>query len=213
LFAVGHIALGYLLGRGTAKALKTKLNIPLVVLVAVIPDVDILFRSIHHRGPTHSAVVEFIVFLPLLFVYRKQAIPYLLALIQHSLIGDFIVGYGSPVQLFWPLTTRYFGLAIDIRSPTNMTLEWVFFLLSMIVMFKTNDFATFIKPHKSNLILVIPMFALLSPMFLDSSLNLPPWLTPPHLVFATLFLVAVTIEFLNILTYSPSSEDRSKARA
>jgi membrane-bound metal-dependent hydrolase YbcI (DUF457 family) len=207
LYAVGHIALGYLISKGSAKALNTRLNIPLVILLAVIPDVDILFRLVQHRGPTHSVVAAIIVFLPLLFVYRKQAVPYLLALIQHSLIGDFIAARAQPVQLFWPVTTSYFGLTIDIRSPTNVAIEWAVFLVSMIVLFLTEDFTRFITPHKSNLILVIPTFALLLPIFSDSSLHVPAWLIPPHLVFATIFLVAVTIEFLNILTYYPSSED------
>jgi membrane-bound metal-dependent hydrolase YbcI (DUF457 family) len=70
------MAIGYLSGRISAKLLATKADIPTLLTLSVIPDVDILFsRFIEHRGPTHSIIAALIVFAPFLAVYRKKAIP------------------------------------------------------------------------------------------------------------------------------------------
>ncbi|MGC9346189.1 MAG: hypothetical protein ACP5ER_05315, partial [Candidatus Bathyarchaeales archaeon] len=78
-FAVGHFAFGYILSKTSAKALKTKLNIPLVLTLSVIPDVDILIPILEHRGPTHSIIMACLVFIPIFAIYHKKATPYLIA--------------------------------------------------------------------------------------------------------------------------------------
>ena len=42
LFAVGHMSLAYLLGKGSAKWLKVKINIPLIMVLSILPDADII---------------------------------------------------------------------------------------------------------------------------------------------------------------------------
>ena len=102
----------YLLGKGSSKLLHVKINIPMLKVLSIIPDVDIIFDQLTgaqlRRGPSHSAVVATIVFIPFFIVYRKKAVPYFLALISHSLIGDFFIG--GNVQLLWPISTNKFGL-------------------------------------------------------------------------------------------------------
>jgi membrane-bound metal-dependent hydrolase YbcI (DUF457 family) len=101
-FAEGHIALGYILARFSSSLLKVRINIPLVLALTVIPDVDILFEpSLAHRGPMHSIIILIAVFIPFLIAYRKVAIPYFLAVAQHAMIGDYLGG--GQLQLFWPL--------------------------------------------------------------------------------------------------------------
>ena len=174
-----------------------KLNIPLVITLSVIPDTDILIPFLEHRGPAHSIITLFMVFIPIFAIYRKKAIPYFLALIQHPLIGDYITG--GRIQLLWPLTTQYYGMEICIKSQTNITLEWIVFLTSIIVMLKAKDTVTFFQPHKSNLILVIPTFTVLLPTFLSFPLNVPAWLIPPHLAYISIFSASIIIDLIKTL--------------
>jgi len=149
------------------------------------------------------------VFIPIFAIYRRKAIPYFLALIQHPLIGDYIAG--SPLQLLWPLTTQYYGMGIGIKSQTNITIEWLIFLASMTIMLKTKDIMTFFQPRNSNLILSIPTFTVLLPTFLAFPLEVPPILILPHLVFVILFLTSILIDLRKILLI-PSVNPTQKAR-
>jgi membrane-bound metal-dependent hydrolase YbcI (DUF457 family) len=200
-FAVGHIAFAFLSSKASATLLKTKLNIQLALTLSVIPDIDILIQkyldaSLQHRGPTHSVIVAFIVFAPFFVVYRRKAVPYFVALIQHSLVGDFIAG--GQIQLLWPLTNQFFGMTIEISSLTNIMIEWTAFLASMAVMLITKDFAVFIRQQKSNLILAIPTFTVLLPPILSYPLDVPILLVPPHVVYAVMFSAAIIVEIFAI---------------
>jgi len=196
-FAVGHFAFGYILSKTSARALKTKLNIPLVLTLSVIPDIDILIPILEHRGPTHSIIMALIVFIPIFAVYHKKATPYFIALIQHSLIGDYVAG--CQTQLLWPITTQQYGTGINIKSQTNITIEWIIFLTSVIIMLKTRDTATFFQPHNSNLILTIPTFTVLLPTFLNFPIDVPPLLIPPHLAYIFIFSTSIIIDVFKIL--------------
>jgi hypothetical protein len=193
---VGHFAIGYVFGKLTAQATKTNLNIPLILTLSVIPDVDILVPYVEHRGPFHSVIMAAIVFIPLFALYGKMASPYFVASIQHSLIGDYIAG--GRVQLFWPLTSQPFGIEMGIRSQTNITLEWLTFLVAVIIILKTKDIATLLQPHNSNLILSIPTFTVLLPILLAFPLEVPPALIPPHIIYLTLFLTSLLIDIKKI---------------
>ena len=147
MFAVGHMALAYLLGKATAKLLKVQINIPLILILSVIPDIDLLYdfilKTAIHRGPTHSILLATLVFIPLFIFYRQKAVPYFTALISHSLIADLLIG--GEVQLLWPLSTTRFGLHalgfpyIDNYNPINITLELTLFAIALLVMLKTRD--------------------------------------------------------------------------
>jgi membrane-bound metal-dependent hydrolase YbcI (DUF457 family) len=188
------------LGKASAKITKTKLNIPIALTISVIPDIDILVPFLQHRGPVHSIVTLFMFFIPIFAIYRKKVIPYFLALIQHSLIGDYITGGG--IQLLWPITTQYYGMGIGIKSQTNITIEWTMFLASIIMMLKTKDMAIFFQPHNSSLILSIPTFTVLLPTFLAFPLEVPPILILPHIVYLILLLTSILIDVRKILTNS-----------
>lgn len=170
-------------------------------MLSVIPDADIVIENIvpflYHRGPTHSIVILSLIFVPVFAVYRVKAVPYFLALIQHPLIGDFLTA--GPVQLFWPVSGRYYGILMDIEGPANISLEWIVFTVSLIIMLKAKDMIKFFQPHNSNLILAIPTFTVLLPTFLGIPLEVPVWLVPLHLFFVFLFLAAILIDVHRIL--------------
>lgn len=202
-FAVGHLALGYISSKTSAKLLKTKLNIPLVLTLSVVPDIDIfiqtLIPTLEHRGPTHSIIMALIAFIPIFAIYHKKATPYLVALIGHSLVGDYITGQ---TQLLWPTTTQSYGTGIDIVSQTNVTIELLIFLASIAIMVKTRDAATLLQPHKSNLNLTlsIPTFTVLLPTFISFPSYVPTLLIVPHLIYIFIFSASIIIDLRKIFT-------------
>ena len=198
-FAVGHFALGYILSKLTAKFTKTKLNIPLVFTLSVIPDIDILITPLEHRGPTHSIIVATIIFMPLFAIWSKNALPYFVAYIQNSLIGDFIAG--GRTQLFWPLTSQLYGIEISIKSLTNIALEWILFLAAAIVLIRSRDLQFLLQPNNSNLLLFIPTCTVLLPTFLAFPMEVPIALVPPHILFLTLFSMSLLIDIKKFLMH------------
>jgi membrane-bound metal-dependent hydrolase YbcI (DUF457 family) len=204
LFAVGHMSLAYLLGKGSGKALHIKPNIPLLMVLSILPDIDILFDFLSgaeiHRGPTHSILVAALAFIPIFIYYRKKAIPYFLALISHPLLADFIIG--GHLQLFWPISSQEFGLHelggpyINIFSSINIALEMGLFVIAMIALYKSGDWRVFISSNKTNLILIIPIATVLLPStvgypFSSSLIFSAPLLALAHVVYLVLFLFAV----------------------
>ena len=189
------MALAYLLGKPSAKLLKVNLNIPLLLVLSIIPDIDILFMPQMHRGPTHSIITAVLVFIPFFIVYRQKAVPYFIALISHSLIGDFLVG--GRVMLFWPLTRAGFGLHelgsyyIAIENPVNVALEIILFLAATAIMLKTRDILQFFQNKKSNLVLIIPILTVLLPSVISYPLDVPTLLKLPHLFYLVLFSASV----------------------
>jgi len=202
-FAVGHMALAYLLGKASAKLLKVNINIPLILVLSIIPDIDILFdflfNSDMHRGPTHSIIVAIVVFIPFFLLYRQRATPYFAALASHSLIGDFLIG--GQLQLLWPLSTNEFGARelgfpyINIYNPINVALEFTLFAIALAVMLKTRDLFHFFRNSKLNLILIIPIFTVLLPTFISYPLRVPLLLILPHLFYLIIFSIAVSLAF------------------
>lgn len=198
MYAVGHLALGYITGKATSKLLNVNVNIPLLFLASIIPDIDLLIPGLQHRGPTHSLIISIIIFIPLAAYYRKKAIPYFIALTQHSLIGDYLTGGG--IQLLWPLnSTHYYGLPIEITSLTNITIEWIFFLTAFTILLKTKDAQTLFQPHPSNLLLSIPAFTVLLPTLLSFPEYVPLALIIPHLIYLAIFTISILIDFKALL--------------
>jgi len=198
MYAVGHLALGYITGRATSKLLNANVNIPLLFLASIIPDIDLLIPGLQHRGPTHSLIVSILIFIPLTIYYGKKAIPYFVAFTQHSLIGDYLTSGG--IQLLWPINSIYYcSLEIQLISLTNILLEWIFFLTAFTILLKTRDAQTLLQPHPSNLLLSIPIFTVLLPTLLSFPQYVPPALIIPHLTYLAIFTISILIDFKAIL--------------
>lgn len=198
-FAVGHFAIGYIFSKLAAQATKTKVNIPLVLTLSIIPDVDILVPWVEHRGPFHSIIMAVIIFIPVFALHRKAALPYFVALAQHSLVSDYVAG--GQVQLLWPLTSRFFGIETCITSLANVLLEWAAFILATAIMWVTKDIRVFVQPHSSNLVLAIPTFTVLLPTLFAFPLEVPITLIPPHIVYLILFLTSILIDLKSNWTH------------
>lgn len=197
MFAVGHIGLGYLLGKAFQRLLKTEVNLPLIFLLSVIPDVDLLIPDQVHRGFTHSMVVLSFVFIPFFVYYRKRSIPYFVATAQHALVGDFLTNGGA--EILWPLTSTAFGVGIGMKSWINISLEWAVFLVAVAILFRTNDFRSLLKPSGSNLLLLVPAGVIVVSAILGRAGGVPFSLLIPHLVFLVLFSVVIVNALLGLV--------------
>ncbi len=196
MYAVGHLAIGYITGKATEKLLNIKINLPLLLLVSIISDIDLLIPGLEHRGPTHSLIILTLLFLPLFRVYGKKTAPYFVALAQHSLIGDYVTG---GVQLLWPLTTHIYGLAFEATSLAAVVLEWGFFLASLTIMLKMKDIQKLLQRHPSNLLLSVPVATVLLPTLASFPLSVPLELILPHLAYLTLFILSILLDVKYVL--------------
>jgi len=199
MYAVGHLALGYLSGKTASKILNVNTNIPLLFLMSVLPDVDLLIPGLQHRGPLHSVILFCLLFLPAFILFKKRAIPYFVALIQHILIGDYLTG---GTQLLWPITTNLYpsGLDIEITSLTNILIEWTLFLTSTAILFKTKDAWLLFQQHTSNMILAIPVLTVLLPTLLSFPIYVSLELIIPHLSYMALFTYSILVDLRAIFT-------------
>jgi len=193
MYAVGHLAIGYLSGKATSKFAQTEVNVPLLFALSIIPDIDLLIPGLRHRGPTHSIIILCLLFLPAFVFYRKKATPYFVALILHPLVGDTLTG---GAQLLWPLTANYYGTRIGIQSSANIITEWILFLTSLTMLFKARDLQTLFQPHPSNLFLLIPIFTVLLPALFMFPLYVPLELMIPHLICLTIFALSILVDIL-----------------
>jgi membrane-bound metal-dependent hydrolase YbcI (DUF457 family) len=195
MFAIGHFALGYIMGKSSSKLTKVKINLTLLLLASVLPDIDLLLRFIMHRGPTHSLITITLLMIPFFVVYRKQAIPYYAALLSHILIGDL---FTSGIQLFWPLSNSLFGvLDIDVASLSTAITELTLFSLTLPIVYKLGDLQTLLKPHNKNWALIIPLGTVLGPLLTisrDLDAALPTLLIVPSLFFVILFAYSIFVE-------------------
>jgi len=172
-------------------------NIPLLFVASVIPDIDLLIPGLEHRGPSHSLILFCFLFLPTFVLYGKRAMPYFITLAQHSIVGDYLTGGGT--QLLWPISSNWYGAGIKIMSLANISLEWGFFLISLTIMLKTKDIWILFQHHPSNLLLSTPVLTVLLPTFFNFPLSVPFTLILPHLTYLTLFTLSILIDFKNIL--------------
>jgi len=200
MFAVGHLALGYLTGKQTSKLIDVKVNISLLFLFSVLPDIDLLIPWLEHRGPTHSLIVYTVIFVPAFWFYGKQAVPFFASLAQHSLLGDLVSGNGT--QLFWPAFSERYGAQMQITGASSIFLEWVAFLMSLALLWKTKEIMSLFQHHPSNLLLTIPVFAVILPSFLSFPLAVPLALIIPHLVFLTLLVLSIMTDAKHMIRHS-----------
>jgi membrane-bound metal-dependent hydrolase YbcI (DUF457 family) len=196
MFAIGHFALGYLFGKGTSKLAKVSLNIPLLLATSVLPDVDLLFRFLMHRGPTHSIITISVLMIPFFVIFRKQALPYFAAMLTHVLIGDFFTG---GVMLFWPISHNMFGaFNFEVTSLSIEIVELVLFLFVVPIMYKMGDLQTLLKPYNKIWALIIPLGSVIGPLISlgrGQEGSLPALLILPSLLCIVTFSYSLFIWF------------------
>ena len=132
MYLLGHMALGYLTGRVVSVFTKKDFNTLVIFFVSISPDIDIVIPNLLHRGPTHSVILVLVFFIPI-FIFYKEGFPYLVALLSHSLVGDYLTRPGC--MLFWPLSNEWFIYtnAWSTGSSFGIFLEILLFVLMLII--------------------------------------------------------------------------------
>jgi len=201
MFAVGHLALGYISGKATSKLLNVNVNIPLLFVASIISDVDMLIPGLEHRGPTHSIILFLAIAFPAILVWKKQAIPYLVALASHPFLGDYLTApsVAEGLQLFFPLSSGWFFAGSEAALLTYVYAELALFLAFLTLMLTTRDITTLIKHHPSNLLLAIPISTALLPVFLQFPIPVPPELIIPHLILLILLALPILIDIKHLM--------------
>jgi membrane-bound metal-dependent hydrolase YbcI (DUF457 family) len=161
---------------------------PLLLAASVLPDVDLLFRFLMHRGPTHSIITITVLMIPLFAIYRKKAIPYFAALLSHILIGDFFTG---GIEMLWPLTQGWFQfLNLEVTSLPSVITELSLFMLTLPIMYKQGDLHTLLRYNSKSWALIVPLGAILGPLLSagrGQESALPLLLVVPSLFYLILF--------------------------
>lgn len=134
MMPLGHFAVSYFTVNLLQLFVDEDYNIFLIWFISILPDFDIVLSSlIIHRGPTHSIISMIVLFIPF-YLYYKRGFNYFVALLSHSLIGDFFTFYG--IQLFWPLNKRWYVASQKYLLPKGsfnlLKIEIVFFVLMVI---------------------------------------------------------------------------------
>jgi len=135
MYPLGHFAISNIISYLYNLNKERKINIPLLWIVSILPDFDLLFPFLVHRGPTHSMITMSVFFIPLCLYNRRWTI-YFLTILSHSLIGDYFVGYIG-VQLIWPLSATWYSAPILV-NPRGLEIifEIFFFIFTGIILFK-----------------------------------------------------------------------------
>ena len=185
LFLLGHMCWAYVIARPCASALKINVNPYLILFLGTLPDIDILLTSfgVQHRTITHSLVFWSIAFLPIFIKYRKRSIPYFVALAQHIILGDFMVGYTQPL---WPISSLKLGSGLYLLSVTNMALEITGLVIFLVLLRFNGDSRVVFGVRKHNLLSIAPLIPLVAFLLVaqnidssqmsgdESAINLPP---------------------------------------
>lgn len=206
---MGHIALGYLLGKASARLLNLKMIIPIVITLSIIPDIDLLMPVFRHGGPTHSIILLLAIAFPAILIWEKQTIPYLLAIVSHSLLGDFLTRW-SPwrgpvgVQLVFPLSNTWFSAGFADAQFIYVYLEIFLFTVFLAVLLITKDLKIMMGHHTSNLLLLVPILAVFLPLFTQFGVNVPSApaeLFIPQLVLIALLTLPILIDIQYVLRH------------
>jgi hypothetical protein len=132
-------------------------------------------------------------FLPFLLISRRKALPYLVATLSHSLIGDMPFG---DIRLLWPLSSWNLGLGetVMVNSSLHISLEYVSWIVALVLLIKMDILGDFVKPLKSNLLMAIPLSALLFTFLLA-----PKAMTPIPVEMVLLHMTVLPLFFHSTL--------------
>ena len=195
MFAVGHIALGYIIGKILSKTQEKGQNIQVLWTLSLLPDIDLLIPGLQHRGPTHSLIVALIVFAPLFMIRPRKTAPFFAALATHSLIGDYLTG---EVKLFWPLSSEWlkFENTITMGNLFETGLELALFAILIATLILSRDFNHLFNSDRKNAILFIPLCTIVLPIMFKYPIKVPKTLIIPHLILLGIIALSFTISLI-----------------
>jgi membrane-bound metal-dependent hydrolase YbcI (DUF457 family) len=159
MFFLGHMCWAYVFGRGASYLTRGRTRFQLLLLCGVLPDVDLLLR-IEHGGITHSIAFGIIAFAPVfLWIGLRRGLPYLIAMIQHPLFGDFIA---NRYKSLLPFSNRGYGFRLGLTSPISLSIEVLGFLSFLTFAYIAKDLMPLFLRKPVNLLSSLPAAAMLA---------------------------------------------------
>jgi len=154
------MAMGYLFAWLVAKRRGQRLVIWAALTAGILPDYDMLFSALGlaHHTYTHSLVLWAPVMVALVY-WRRGSLPYVVAVLQHILVGDLLVGR---VPLFLPLSRVSVGLNLGMPSAADAILESGSLLLAILVMWRSGDLKRLLHEGRDTLLLGIPLVSMVA---------------------------------------------------
>ncbi len=132
----------------------------LALLSGILPDFDIYFQPyIVHHTYTHSLIVIIPVVLALTYFFGRLGFAFSIGILSH-LLTDFLVG---SIPLLYPVYPNSdVGLNLGIPSLADTILEIGALALVLVYAYWNGDYKLVLKPSRDSLLLVIPLFALVT---------------------------------------------------
>ncbi len=132
----------------------------LALLSGILPDFDIYFQPyIVHHTYTHSLIVIIPVVLALSYFFGRLGLAFSIGILSH-LLADFLVG---SIPLLYPVyPNSEVGLNLGIPSLADTILEIGALALVLVYAYWNGDYKLVLKPSRDSLLLVIPLFALVT---------------------------------------------------
>jgi membrane-bound metal-dependent hydrolase YbcI (DUF457 family) len=200
MLAVGHITLGYITGKILGKATDQNLNIPVLWMLSLLPDIDLIIPGLQHRGPTHSIIVALLFFTPLLIVKARKTAPYFTALATHSLIGDYFTDSG--ITLFWPLSPKWvkYENTIMMGSPSETYIETALFAILIATLILSGDFKHLFNPDRRNTVFIIPLCTIFLPVIFKYPIEIPEPLIIIHLILLAMIVLSLAMSLIQAIS-------------
>jgi hypothetical protein len=154
------MALGYLFAWLVARGRGQRLVVWAALTAGILPDYDILFSSLGlwHHTYTHSFVLWAPVMVALVY-WRRGFLPYVAAVLQHIVVGDFLVGR---VPILFPLSKVSIGLNLGMPSWADAILESGSLLLALLVMWRSGDLKRLLKGGRESLLMAVPLLSMVA---------------------------------------------------
>lgn len=133
MYLVGHAIVAFLIAFGISKKFKVGgVSFALVMLIACLPDVDILLQSAGitaHKTYTHSLILSAVIVPSIIFaIARWRRVPagaaaiYSLAYVSHIAIGDIVVG---ATNILYPFGNVMVGSGMGYGTMAHSALEFL----------------------------------------------------------------------------------------
>lgn len=133
MYLVGHAIVAFLLAYALSKKFRIgEVSFALAMLIACLPDVDVLFQSagiLLHKSYTHSLILSLIAVPIVIFAIAKwrkvsagAAFVYSMAYIQHIAIGDIAIG---SMNILYPFGDMIAGSGIGYGTLVHQVLEFL----------------------------------------------------------------------------------------
>jgi len=160
MYLLGHMAMGYLFAYAVTLKTHRSLSLWLALLAGILPDFDIFFSGLGlvHHTYTHSLILVIPVAVACILLVRGS-LPYVVGVLQHLLVGDFLV---NSIPVLLPFGTLTIGLGLGMPSAADALIEFGSLVMMVLVMTQNGDLGRLMNGERVNILMLIPLLSMFS---------------------------------------------------